>query len=110
MRNGNCRRLKKEIQPKRLKTGKCMLEKYKKLLSLKVNPKNQKKNQNQLSLKKRKQRQSGGKMAKKNKTDAKRGDLVPKRGGSPSKEVSYQYASQYTQEAFDKAVFLMRKS
>ena len=48
-------------------------------------------------------------MAKK-KTSSKKYDLVPKKGGSPSKEVSYQYASQYTQEAFDRAVELMRDS
>ena len=48
-------------------------------------------------------------MAKK-KTDSIKNDLIPKRGGSPSKAVLYEYASQYTQEAFDRAIELMRTS
>jgi hypothetical protein len=47
-------------------------------------------------------------MAKIKKTDSTKTDLVPKKGGSPSREVLYAYASQYTQEAFDKALDLMR--
>lgn len=49
-------------------------------------------------------------MAKKNKTFAKRGDLVPKGGGSPSKAAIYKYISQYTQEAIEVIVELMRTS
>lgn len=48
-------------------------------------------------------------MAKK-KTDSTKNDLIPKRGGNPSREVLYAYASQFTQEAFDKAIDLIRKS
>ena len=44
------------------------------------------------------------------KTSPKKNDLVPKGGGSPSREVSYQYAAQFTQEAFDGAIELMRNS
>jgi len=48
-------------------------------------------------------------MAKK-KTDSPKNDLIPQKGGSPSREVLYQYASQYTQEAFDRALKILRES